>query len=224
MATTSATAGINLDQERTLALAAIFQAAQIAHQLARTGRTDSQALYTSLNSILITDADNARAIFGDTKNLRLGLKTLQDKFSNQPAADDLDLARYVISLIQLQSKIKRYEAVREAISRGIQSIKSQKDFFKSEEEFSLHPTIISKLAELYKQTVSTLAPRIIIKGDQNFLTSVVIADKIRAALLAGIRAGFLWHQLGGRRWHLLFRRGKIIRQTQRLLQENKLGA
>ena len=32
------------------------------------------------------------------------------------------------------------------------------------------------------------------------------AARIRALFLAGVRAAFLWHQLGGRRWRLLFQR------------------
>ncbi|MGK0404322.1 DUF489 family protein, partial [Alcanivorax borkumensis] len=36
------------------------------------------------------------------------------------------------------------------------------------------------------------------------------AARIRALFLAGVRAAFLWHQLGGRRWHLLFQRKRLI--------------
>ncbi|MGH8570919.1 MAG: DUF489 family protein, partial [Gammaproteobacteria bacterium] len=35
--------------------------------------------------------------------------------------------------------------------------------------------------------------------------------KIRAVLLAGVRAAMLWHQIGGRRWHLPVFRKRILR-------------
>ncbi len=42
------------------------------------------------------------------------------------------------------------------------------------------------------------------------------ADIIRALLLAGIRAAFLWRQLGGRRWRLLLQRKKLLQASQNL--------
>ena len=42
------------------------------------------------------------------------------------------------------------------------------------------------------------------------------ADIIRALLLSGIRAAFLWRQLGGRRWSLLLRRKKLLQAAQSL--------
>ncbi|MEK7758734.1 MAG: DUF489 family protein, partial [Pseudomonadota bacterium] len=49
------------------------------------------------------------------------------------------------------------------------------------------------------------------------LSNPAIADKVRAALLAGIRSAVLWRQLGGRRWQLLFSRGKLARTAAELL-------
>ena len=36
------------------------------------------------------------------------------------------------------------------------------------------------------------------------------AARVRALFLAGVRAAFLWHQLGGRRWQLLFQRKRLL--------------
>jgi CII-binding regulator of phage lambda lysogenization HflD len=58
------------------------------------------------------------------------------------------------------------------------------------------------LAALYQDTISRLTMRIHVKGVPEHLRKQAVADKIRALLLAGIRSALLWHQLGGRRWHL----------------------
>ena len=45
---------------------------------------------------------------------------------------------------------------------------------------------------------------------------IFAADLIRALLLAGIRSAFLWRQLGGRRWKLLFRRRRLLALSREL--------
>ena len=80
------------------------------------------------------------------------------------------------------------------------------------------PARIEKIAELYTQTVSTLGPRILVNGEQGYLANTLIAAKVRCALFAGIRAGFLWRQLGGRRWQLLFQRRAIANAAGEILR------
>lgn len=91
-------------------------------------------------------------------------------------------------------------------------------FFETEETGErVHPRLIEKLAELYTQTISTLTPRIMVNGDHGNLSNPTIAAKVRATLFAGIRSAFLWRQLGGNRWQLLFRRGKITNEAAQII-------
>jgi high frequency lysogenization protein len=46
------------------------------------------------------------------------------------------------------------------------------------------------------------------------------AAKIRALLLAGIRAALLWRQAGGDRWKLIFSRSAMQKEAQQLLKAN----
>ena len=66
-----------------------------------------------------------------------------------------------------------------------------------------------QLGKLYQDTISKLPYRIQVQGKIELLRNDQIAMRIRALLLAGIRAAVLWHQLGGRRWHLIFYRKRI---------------
>jgi high frequency lysogenization protein len=68
---------------------------------------------------------------------------------------------------------------------------------------------IDQLADLYRDTISTLNYRIQVQGRSDYLKDERVAKQIRALLLAGIRAAVLWHQVGGRRWRLLFYRSRI---------------
>jgi high frequency lysogenization protein len=46
------------------------------------------------------------------------------------------------------------------------------------------------------------------------------ASKIRALLLAGIRAARLWRQLGGHRWQLVFSRRKLLNELYDMMRTN----
>jgi high frequency lysogenization protein len=61
-----------------------------------------------------------------------------------------------------------------------------------------------------------------VNGEHGHLSNPLIAAKVRAALFAGIRSAFLWHQLGGSRWQLLFSRKKIAGEAANILES--LGA
>ncbi|MEK9134155.1 MAG: DUF489 family protein, partial [Pseudomonadota bacterium] len=72
------------------------------------------------------------------------------------------------------------------------------------------------------QTISTLTPRIMVNGEHGHLSNPLIAAKVRAALFAGIRSAFLWRQLGGNRWQLLFNRAKIAGEAAKILDGLRL--
>ncbi|MNJ04984.1 High frequency lysogenization protein HflD [compost metagenome] len=51
-----------------------------------------------------------------------------------------------------------------------------------------------------------------------FLQQASNASKIRALLLAGIRAARLWRQLGGHRWQLVFSRRKLLNELYDMMR------
>ncbi|GMR21375.1 MAG: high frequency lysogenization protein HflD [Gammaproteobacteria bacterium] len=208
------------ERDRVIALAGMFQSARLVQQLARKGYTDDAAFVCSINSILKLDADDTESVYGGLQGLRLGLQTMRDKLGGDTDKDDLEMARYVIGVAQLERKLSKDENMLHGMSTGIATIQSQMDFFQAEtDDDSIHPNLIAKLAELYKQTLSTITPRIVVQGEQAYLSNSNTADKVRACLLAGVRSAVLWRQLGGRRWQLLFRRSRISEIAHTLLQD-----
>lgn len=206
--------------DRTLAVAGLFQAARLAQQLAREGRAETSAFAASIQSLLLIDVPSTEAVYGGAAGVKLGLNLLRDKLAGETEAGDVEIAKYVISLIHLEGQLRRHRDMQETIHRGIEAIQEQMKFFEAAESGeTVHPRLIEKLAELYTQTLSTLTPRIMVNGEHGHLSNPAIAAKVRAALFAGIRSAFLWRQLGGNRWQLLFNRGKISAEAVRILEE-----
>ncbi len=207
--------------DRILALAGLFQAARLAQQLAREGRYDENALGTSVQSLLLIDAPDTETVYGGRTGVALGLALLRDKLAGKTDPGDIEIAKYVISLIHLEGQLRGQVEMQDTIRRGIEAAQTQMKFFNATEDSG--PTsarLIEKLAELYTQTISTLTPRIIVNGEQGHLANATIAAKVRVVLFAGIRSAFLWRQLGGNRWQLLFQRRKIAEEAAQILKQS----
>lgn len=209
-------------QDRTLALAGVFQAASLVHQLAHDGRAHADAFRASAYSVLKLDASDTETVFDGVAGVRAGLEFVRDKLANAGETVEVDIARYVASLLNLSAQLARRPDMQETIRQGIETIGKQMTFF-SADEGDVHPALIEKLAELYIQTLSTIPPRIIVNGEHGYLVNPSVAARVRCSLLAGVRAGFLWRQLGGRRWQLLFSRGRIVADAQTLLAKARTG-
>jgi high frequency lysogenization protein len=206
--------------DRILALAGLFQAARLAQQLAREGRAEPSALAASVQSLLIIDAPTTESVYGGARGVRPGLELLRTKLAGgNTDANDVEIARYVIGMIHLEGQLRRRPEIQDAIRRGVEATREQMKFFEAAENGeTLHPRLVEKLAELYTQTISTLTPRIMVNGEHGHLSNPAIAAKVRAALFAGIRSAFLWHQLGGSRWQLLFSRKRISGEAAQILE------
>ncbi len=205
--------------DRILALAGLFQAARLAQQLAREGRVETPVLTSSVQSLLLIDAASTEAVYGGTQSVKLGLELLRSKLVGNTGASDIEIARYVIAMIHLAGQMRRRLEMQDAIRRGIEAIREQMKFFEAtENDEAVHPRLVEKLAELYTQTISTLSPRIMVNGEHGHLSNPQIAAKVRAVLFAGIRSAFLWHQLGGSRWQLLFSRKRIADEAANIIK------
>jgi high frequency lysogenization protein len=197
---------------QALALAGIAQAVVLVEQLAINGKADQNALLASIGSILKVDADSVADVFGGLAGITLGLERLQEQLSGKGIAYP-EQARYAATLVFLEQQLSSRPAMQKTIRAGVEKAQVQAEHFGI-----LHENVLANLGDLYFQTISTLQPRVMIKGDQNFLSNPDIVNKIRALLLAGIRAALLWRQCGGSRWRFLFMRNKLHRETRRLQQ------
>ncbi len=199
-------------QDRVIALAGVYQAAYLVHQVATRGMCESAALESSLQSILKLDAPSVEAVYGDLGGVVTGLSVLKKQLSERQE-ESLQMTKYVVSLLHLERKIESRADLLDALRAGIRAAAQHTEQF-----HPTHETVIARLAELYKTTISTLEPRIIVQGEQGYLNNPGNANKVRAILLAGIRSAVLWNQCGGSRWQILFRRGTLLAEAERLLK------
>lgn len=198
--------------ERTLAFAGIFQGAALVQQIARNGQPDSQAFSHSIASILKLEAGSTREVFEGVNGVRLGLQTLVSHVSNKRNVNDMELARYIVSLLYLERRLMKSPETLKRLADGIAVAQGQNELYGL-----THSNVIANLANLYLENISPLGPRIIVAGEQGVLQISDNANRVRACLLAGIRAAVLWRQLGGNRWQLLFGRAAMLKSAQQLL-------
>jgi high frequency lysogenization protein len=206
----------NALRDKTLALAGVFQAAKLAQQLARRGHVDDAPLEASIRSVLITDSINTVSIYGGVEGVRVGLDTLCEKMGGgQAKSDEFEIARYVLQLVQLARKLASDDAIAGDIAQRIDRIKNEY----SGDNGASRTQLYASLAQLYKDTLSSLRPKIIVQGEHGYLADPEVVDKVRTVLLAGVRSAFLWGQLGGSRWQLLFDRRNQLAAAKEILAE-----
>ena len=146
------------------------------------------------------------------QGIRTGLESLQGALSRRNGEHTVEQTRYVVTLIHLEGRLNRNRSNQAALLKGIESATAQLEHFGP-----AHPNVIGNLAEIYRTAVSTLGPRVMVKGEQAILSNPDNAARIRAMLLAGIRAAVLWRQAGGNRWRLLLERKSLLRVVNGML-------
>ncbi|MDH4274610.1 MAG: high frequency lysogenization protein HflD [Gammaproteobacteria bacterium] len=199
--------------ERLLALAGIFQATRLVYQVATEGKAETGSFTATLNSALQIEAPNTEAVYGGVANLRLGLETLSDLFNPPHKERDLEIARYALSAMHLERKLLKDVKMLKHLSDGLAQAHQQSKHFPVP-----HENIVAALANVYSETVSQLQPRIIVAGREGHLMVTANANKVRALLLGAVRSAVLWRQKGGMRLHLIFGRGRIIKNAKALLK------
>lgn len=199
-------------QEQLVALAGIFQACQLVDQIARHGQADTAQLETAVNSLLTTDPGDTLEVYGSLNNLRSGLSLLKQLLRGNTPNEDMNPVRYAMAVLHLEAKLSKNQQMLGVIGQRLQHAKSQAEHFGP-----LHENVFEGLAAIYMDTISTFKLRIQVNGAPNLLQNSLNAAKIRTLLFAAIRSAVLWRQLGGRRWHFIFKKRALANCAEQLL-------
>lgn len=197
---------MNKLKNQTLALASILQSAALVDQLASSGSCDVDGSNASLASIVATSV-HVSDVFDSKAKLSIGMTTLRVALGKQTKSIQT-IVLYALSLINLEKKLMKNPDLLDTITAEISALNKQ-EFFEI-----THSNSIARLGELYKNTLGELNPRIMVKGEQVHLTNQRTANHIRALLLSGIRAVSLWKSQGGKTWHLIFNKRKMLRAIE----------
>ena len=213
-------------QLQTLTLSAVVQSAQLVRALAHTGSAPLPATKALIDPLFALNAPSFNTIFPDLRLARPGLEWLTVRARQRRSVNNDEVLRYTKNLLLLRTKLMADTDMQSRLGRRLQSISplsapySDLQTQTSTEPVGLHETERSfeALATLYQDTISTLPFRIQVQGKVEHLQDKRIANRIRALLLAGIRFAVLWHQIGGRPWHLFLLRGRINRIATSMLE------
>ncbi len=169
--------------------------------MARTGSTDENNLARMVRTALALDTPDPDSLYDGVSDIHRGLEMIVSAGGGRPAADEVDILRMTNAALQLQASLRGSDLFRDKLGRKLAKL-----------EFASRPVpyadeVYFALNDIYTETLSQLRPSIVVNGAQGHLQSAVLVAKVRSALLASVRNAWLWHQVGGRRWHLLvFRR------------------
>ena len=197
-------------QEQITALGGVFQAAALVDKLAHSGQVSDAALAYMLKTLLVRNPETTLDVYGgDDLGLRDGYKLLLTVLERETDNLPRESLRYVVSMLSLERQFSRRDDLLEIAGKRIPKIEQQVELYGISSD-----NIASSFGSLYQDTISTFKQRIQVHGDMRFLQQEATAAKVRALLFAGIRSARLWRQLGGRRWHLLTKRGSMLNELR----------
>jgi high frequency lysogenization protein len=201
-------------EQRTLALAGVAQAARIVDLAAKTGSWPAPVVEASIHSLFCFEPEAVDSVFGTPQGIRLGLEQLSACLSLSQDETAAQTLRYTLAMLQLEKRFAKRDDLLSIVHARLKHAAYSADNFSNNIN-----TINSNIAAIYQDTLSTLPYRIKVTGSAQHLNSPHVADLVRALLLCGVRAAFLWRQLGGSRLRLMLSRGEIRDTAARLARD-----
>lgn len=195
-------------RDQTIALAAICQTAVMVCDASRGKALDQDALTQLLNAIMHTSPKSVYDVYQTGQKFRGGCNTMLTQISGNTDHKDMELTRYISGMMALSKKLMQSNAAQILLADSIEQMTHRLAHF----DITSHAAM-SHFAEAYSEIVSPLGKKIQVMGNANVLIQGVNQSKIRALLLAGVRAGVLWRQMGGRRRQLIFNRKQILQDA-----------
>jgi high frequency lysogenization protein len=195
---------------QTLAVAGLMHACWLVRQTARGHRVEEHQLAMALAPVFQLEPPSVAAVYGDNESQHAMLSVLKSQLGGHTDGRDLEITRYAATLLHLERKASRDKALMDRLRSGIEQAQTQLEHFEI-----THENVIGRLADIYRDTVSTLRPQ----GEASLLTDARNANRVRALLLAGVRSAVLWRQCGGSRLQLILGRQRLLRATHELERE-----
>jgi len=181
---------------------------------AKTGTWPSAFVEASVHSLFSFEPDAVDAVFGTRQGIQLGLEQLAAclRVSQDPAA--ADTLRYMLAILQLEKRFNQRDDLQAIVHSRLKHAA-----YKAENFTQNINSLSANISAIYQDTLSTLPFRIKVTGSAQHLNNPQVADVVRTLLLCGVRAAFLWRQLGGTRLKLMLSRGAVRDTAARLARE-----
>ena len=189
-------------KNETISLGAIYQACNEIKKIAWQGEINNNIIEPLINSVYQTTSEEIEDVFISIKRLNSGLDFLRRQLVGDAFSRDGEVSRYFEAIGILVKNMNKKDEVlnklRTELTKQSMPIK--------EDNLDQHALFLS---ELYLSTISKVEPRIIVNGDNKYLTDKNNAAMIRSLLLCAIRSYILWQQSGGSKFRIFIFKKKI---------------
>lgn len=202
-----------VNRQQLLSLAAVVQCGILVQRMARTGSADENNLARMVRTALSLDTPDTDTLYDGVSDIHRGLEMIVSVGAARPAAEQVDILRMTNGALQLQGSLRDSDLFRDKLGRRLAKL----DFGSKPVPYA--DDVYFALNDIYTETLSQLRPSIVVNGAQGHLQSAVLVAKVRSALLAAVRNAWLWHQVGGRRWHLLVFRRRYAELARAVLRD-----
>jgi len=204
----------NSSRSRVIALAAMGESAIMLQQVARGEQINNDKLSNLLNGILVTSPNSIFDVYKDIDDFNNGTALTIKQLSGQATNRDIELTRYASGIMALSKRVLKSPKSLDILQQGINQIERRLEHFTIDD-----PTVLQNFADIYSKAISPLGLKIQVIGNPNILKQPVTQNKVRALLLAGVRAAVFWRQMGGKRRQFIFKRKQILAEAMMLHKE-----
>ena len=193
---------------QTIALAAICQAAVMIQQIAKGKTCNAASVECLLKGVMATNPSTVFDVYHSLTDLAEGNRVMVQQLSGNSTTKDVEVTRYVAGIMSLSKKLLKNNRALAKLKAGLEDIERRLV------HFDLTSTsILQNFADNYSEAISPIGQKIQVIGNPDVLRQPAIQAKVRALLLAGIRAAILWRQMGGKRRQFLFNRNQILQDA-----------
>ena len=196
-------------KNETISLGAIYQACNEIKKIAWQGEINNNTIEPLINSVYQTTSEEIEDVFISIKRLNSGLDFLRRQLVGDAFSRDGEVTRYFEAIGVLVKNMNRKDEVLNKLRTEL----TKQSLPINEDNLDQHALFLS---ELYLSTISTVEPRIIVNGDNKYLTDKKNAAMIRSLLLCAIRSYILWQQSGGSKFRIFIFKKKIAELAVKL--------
>ncbi|MBS9777456.1 MAG: DUF489 family protein [Gammaproteobacteria bacterium] len=209
----------NNDEQQVIALAGTVQALTAVQAVSTRGEFDEAHALPIFYSLINYNSEDTLSAYDNNRfALNYGFSQLKKLFSDEL---DRDLAQYILAVISIERKLVTNPNMRALLQSDLLSLCNElrnndsspstydeDDIITTEslDEKLVRSDTIEQFANLYKKTASNTEPRIMIKGDQQYLQREGSANQIRALLLGALRGAAFFRHYGGKRVDFMMKR------------------
>ena len=196
-------------KNETISLGAIYQACNEIKKIAWQGEINNNIIEPLINSVYQTTSEEIEDVFISIKRLNSGLDFLRRQLVGDAFSRDGEVSRYFEAIGILVKNMNKKDEVLNKLRTEL----TKQSMPINEDNLDQHALFLS---ELYLSTISKVEPRIIVNGDNKYLTDINNAAMIRSLLLCAIRSYILWQQSGGSKFRIFLFKKKIAELAVKL--------